>query len=163
LQTNRAVSVALYRRTVFQAEASRGSDLLPANSELPAALGPQLSAAAARTLFSDESVPFVVPVDEPALVAATGPLLTPVPAPAGRSTTGVTKPSVPQNMQGIALLPVADQKLALAQRTCLVTGDLLGSDGKPVKVQIRGRTVFVCCKDCVADLRANPNEFLSAR
>jgi hypothetical protein len=66
-------------------------------------------------------------------------------------------------MRGIALLPVADQKLALAQRTCIVTGDLLGSDGKPVKVQLRGQTLFVCCQECANEVRANPNEFITAR
>jgi len=56
-------------------------------------------------------------------------------------------------MQGIAILSPEDQHAALAQRTCPVTGDLLGSHGKPFKAQIGGRTVFVCCDGCVKDLR----------
>jgi hypothetical protein len=163
LQTTRSVSAALYRRTGLQVAANRDSDSFQTNDDPSAALGPQLSAAPVRTLISDESVPFVVPVDEPPLVAAAGPLLPPVPAPVDRSKTKVTKPAIPQNMQGIALLPIADQKPALAQRTCLVTGDLLGANGKPVKIQILGRTVYVCCKGCVAELRATPDEFLSQR
>jgi hypothetical protein len=66
-------------------------------------------------------------------------------------------------MQGIALLPVADRKVALAQRTCPVTGDLLGADGKPMKVQLRGRPVFVCCEGCMVDLKANPQKYLANR
>jgi hypothetical protein len=66
-------------------------------------------------------------------------------------------------MRGIALLPVADQKYALAQRTCPVTGDLLGADGKPMKVKLRGRTVFVCCEGCRDDLQANPLKYLAKR
>jgi Cu(I)/Ag(I) efflux system membrane fusion protein len=51
----------------------------------------------------------------------------------------------------------------LAQRTCPVTGDLVGSDGKPMKVQLRGRTVFVCCEGCNDDLKANPQNYLANR
>ena len=71
--------------------------------------------------------------------------------------------SIPKNMKGIALLPKADQAAALAQKTCPVTGDLLGSDGKPLTVQVRGKTIFVCCSGCVKELKANPKKFLSNR
>ena len=64
-------------------------------------------------------------------------------------------------MSGISLLPPADQRAALAQRTCPVTGDLLGADGKPFKVQIAGRTVFVCCDECVRDLQAAPGRYFA--
>lgn len=69
---------------------------------------------------------------------------------------------IPKEAKGIALLPPADRAGALAQRTCPVTGDLLGADGKPLKVKVRGRTVFVCCEGCVDELKANPDEFLPA-
>ena len=48
----------------------------------------------------------------------------PVPDPV---TKPIPKPiSVPKNMKGIALLPKAEQAAAMAQKTCPVTGDLLG-------------------------------------
>ena len=51
-----------------------------------------------------------------------------------------------------------------AKVSCPVTGDQLGADGKPIKVPLPGRTVvFVCCKDCVADLKRNPDRFLTNR
>ena len=56
------------------------------------------------------------------------------------------RPRIPAAMKGIALLKPSDQAAALAQRKCPVTGDLLGSEGKPLKVRVRGRTVFVCCR-----------------
>ena len=68
---------------------------------------------------------------------------------------------IPASMRGIALLPEADRQLAVRQRTCPVTGDLLGSDGRPLKVLIGSRTVFVCCQGCVNDLKANPERYLS--
>ena len=39
----------------------------------------------------------------------------------------------------------SDQELIEKQKTCPVTDALLGSMGTPVKVQVKGRTVFLCC------------------
>jgi len=55
----------------------------------------------------------------------------------------------PEDLKNIEKLPEADRKLALAQRICPVTGTALGSMGVPVKITIRGQTVFLCCKGCV--------------
>lgn len=63
--------------------------------------------------------------------------------------------TVPDTMKGIRQLSLTDQRLAMKQRTCLVTGDLLGSMGKPIKVNTDGRTVFVCCQGCVDELRSS--------
>jgi hypothetical protein len=62
-------------------------------------------------------------------------------------------PVIPESMQGIRELSPPDQRLALQQRTCPVTGDLLGSMGKPIKVNVNGRSVFVCCQGCVDEVR----------
>jgi len=89
--------------------------------------------------------------------------LPPVPHRATPSQPGDSQagPVIPREVQGIGLLPLAEQAAALAQRTCPVTGDLLGADGKPLKVQIGNRTVFVCCESCVKELKADPQAFLS--
>ncbi len=119
------------------------------------ALGPQLSARNAPSLISDESIPFIVPSKE--IVASKEEVPAP---PVAQKPDGLL---IPLEMKGIKLLPVADQRLALAQRTCPVTDDLLGSDGKPFKVAVRGRTVFVCCDDCVEDLQRNPAALLGKK
>jgi Cu(I)/Ag(I) efflux system membrane fusion protein len=67
---------------------------------------------------------------------------------------------IPNEMKGIAKLSLADQRAALKQRLCPVTRDLLGSMGKPHKVNVLGRTVFVCCQGCVDEIRENPREYL---
>ncbi len=136
-------------------------------------LGPQFAIPQTRSLVADDAVPFIVPMqqDRPsakmAVQDAEPRLLSSPPLPVPyvvEEPVGTTSlPSVPQAMKGIALLPFADQKVALAQRTCPVTGDLLGADGKPMKVQLRGRTVFVCCKGCMDDLKANPQKYLANR
>lgn len=46
-------------------------------------------------------------------------------------------------------LPVAEQKAALLQKNCPVQSDkTLGSMGVPVKLTIKGETVFLCCEGC---------------
>lgn len=41
-----------------------------------------------------------------------------------------------------------DRKLALAQRTCPISNDLLGEMGTPVKVLVNGKAIFLCCEGC---------------
>jgi hypothetical protein len=41
-----------------------------------------------------------------------------------------------------------------------VTDQPLGSMGKPVKVRVQGRTVFLCCAGCKTKLLANPDKYL---
>jgi hypothetical protein len=71
----------------------------------------------------------------------------------------VTAPE-PDDLQNIAQLPAADRKLAIAQRICPVTGAALGSMGVPVKITLRGQTVFLCCKGCMGKAKRSPDEML---
>jgi hypothetical protein len=47
------------------------------------------------------------------------------------------------------------------QRICPVSGKLLGSMGKPVKVSIDKRDVYVCCAGCASPLQKNPKVHLA--
>jgi Cu(I)/Ag(I) efflux system membrane fusion protein len=53
-----------------------------------------------------------------------------------------------------------DRKLAEAQRLCPMSGESLGSMGKPVKLTVKGQVVFVCCKGCMDDALADPDKTL---
>jgi hypothetical protein len=66
----------------------------------------------------------------------------------------------PEDLKNIESLPETDRRLAIAQRTCPITGAPLGSMGVPVKIILRGQTVFLCCKGCVGKAKANPAETL---
>ena len=49
-------------------------------------------------------------------------------------------------------LSTADRKLAQAQRFCtMMEYSRLGAMGKPVKLMIEGKPVFVCCESCVEE------------
>lgn len=60
----------------------------------------------------------------------------------------------------LAKLPAADRAAAEKQRYCPRTGERLGSMGVPVKLELQGRAVFVCCGGCRAEVRANPEQML---
>ncbi len=58
-------------------------------------------------------------------------------------------------------LSSADRELALKQKVCPVTGEKLGSMGPPVKVEVKGRTVFLCCAGCVDEIKKNPEKYFA--
>lgn len=62
----------------------------------------------------------------------------------------------------LADLPAEDRPLAQAQRLCPVTGEPLGEMGTPVKVSLKGQTVFLCCDGCKEKAARNPDKTLAA-
>jgi YHS domain-containing protein len=65
-------------------------------------------------------------------------------------------------VNGLAELSDADAALAAKQRTCPVSGDVLGAMGKPYKVTVQGKTIFLCCPGCEREIRKNPDKYLAA-
>jgi Cu(I)/Ag(I) efflux system membrane fusion protein len=58
-------------------------------------------------------------------------------------------------------LPAEERSLVAKQKICPVTGEALDSMGGPVRVEVAGRIVFVCCKGCIEPLRKDPAKYLS--
>ena len=81
-----------------------------------------------------------------------GPVTANSPAEAGSGTADVAK--------GLAELSPEDRAAAIKQGVCPVSGERLGSMGKPMKVTVKGQTVFLCCPGCEEDLRKEPDKFL---
>jgi hypothetical protein len=80
--------------------------------------------------------------------------------PNGEPEVTVAASFSPDDLKNIEQLPEADRAMALAQRICPVTDAVLGSMGVPVKITLRGKTVFLCCKGCMGKARRNPEEVL---
>lgn len=60
----------------------------------------------------------------------------------------------------IALLESeADRAAAIRQQICPVSGEPLGSMGKPIKLDVEGREVFICCSGCEDSLREDPEKY----
>ncbi len=60
----------------------------------------------------------------------------------------------------LAALSKADKELIEKQKTCPVTDQKLGAMGQPVKVVVKGRTVFLCCTGCKKKFAANTDKYL---
>lgn len=62
----------------------------------------------------------------------------------------------------LAKLGDADRPLAEAQRFCAVqTHERLGSMGVPLKLDVQGKPVFVCCKGCEKKALSDPDATLA--
>jgi RND family efflux transporter MFP subunit len=85
------------------------------------------------------------------------------------SESNVTRvrPSTPEDPDAklaaaLASLSSEDRTLAEAQKFCpILKKNRLGSMGPPVKLEIAGKTVFVCCKGCKEPALEEPDETLA--
>ncbi len=75
------------------------------------------------------------------------------------STLEIAEPDDEQ-LAALRELSLEDQQLARQQKTCPVTDLPLGEMGKPIKVMVEGRAVFVCCEVCRKSLLAEPAKYL---
>jgi len=60
-----------------------------------------------------------------------------------------------------AKLSAEDRAIAEKQKICPVSGEELGSMGAPIKVDVKGQPVFICCEGCKEELLAKPDEYLA--
>lgn len=68
----------------------------------------------------------------------------------------------PKVSASLSKLSPQDQPIAKAQQFCAVMNQSrLGSMGTPVKFEIKGEPVFVCCTGCKAKALKNPDETLA--
>jgi hypothetical protein len=63
--------------------------------------------------------------------------------------------------EGTAALSAEDRALIEKQKVCPVSGGALGSMGDPVKVVVKGQTVFLCCSGCEEAIKKDPDKYLA--
>jgi hypothetical protein len=88
----------------------------------------------------------------------------PAPAPAnpGPAAPALSAEDQAKIKAAMAKLTPEDRKLAEAQVFCAVDQDSpLGTMGPILKEMVKGQPVFLCCKGCVAEARAHPDETLA--
>ena len=61
----------------------------------------------------------------------------------------------------LAKLSPADTASAEKQHFCPVSGEMLGTMGAPIKVEVKGQSVWICCEGCRKQLLENPDEYLA--
>ncbi|MEO8268348.1 MAG: hypothetical protein ABI557_01435 [Aureliella sp.] len=68
----------------------------------------------------------------------------------------------PEIAEALAGLNADDRELAGAQKFCAVmTDSLLGSMGTPIKIDVKGQSVFLCCKGCKTKAMNDPDSTLA--
>ena len=82
-------------------------------------------------------------------------------SPATTSASSSDSPGTTAEKSELTKLSPEDRALAEKQRICPVTDEPLGSMGVPVKVTVKGRTVYLCCAGCEDELKSNPDKYLA--
>jgi hypothetical protein len=78
----------------------------------------------------------------------------------GSTVQGTGNKEVETDTSGLKELDEADRKLAEKQKFCPKTGELLGSMGKPYKITLNGRVIFLCCDGCEEAVKKDPETYL---
>jgi YHS domain-containing protein len=76
------------------------------------------------------------------------------------ATAATSTGTAADDLPGLKELDEADRKLAEQQKFCPKTGELLGSMGKPYKITLKGRVVFLCCDGCEEEVKKDPETYL---
>lgn len=74
------------------------------------------------------------------------------------SNTGLT--DMEKMAAELAKLSPEDAASAEKQHICPVSGEMLGTVGAPIKLDVKGQQVWICCEDCRKELLENPDEYL---
>ncbi len=74
---------------------------------------------------------------------------------------GHMMPASTEVQEALAELPEADRAVAAAQKICPVTDQPLGSMGKPFKLTVKDRAVFLCCEMCKDAVTEEPDKYLA--
>jgi Cu(I)/Ag(I) efflux system membrane fusion protein len=61
----------------------------------------------------------------------------------------------------LAKLSPEDAAAAEKQHFCPVSDEMLGTMGPPLKVEVNGMSVWICCEGCREDLLADPDKYLA--
>lgn len=84
--------------------------------------------------------------------------------PASTPATTSTEPSAkvdPEIVKAMSQLSAEDRAAAEKQKVCPVTDEPLGSMGKPIKVTVKDRDVYLCCEGCRETIEGAPDKFLA--
>jgi len=93
----------------------------------------------------------------------------PAAAPPAANTAGGDTPTKKEQdetaaiAKSLAKLSPEDRAAAEAQKVCPVSGEKLGAGlmGAPIKVTVKGQTVFLCCSGCKEDIEKDPDKYLA--
>jgi len=124
-------------------EAKKNPDVFNAPAEM------ELPAIGEMTFVAPDIPPMLTPLDVPHMVD--------VPLPAG---DGIDNEAA-AIAQSFSRLSDDDLQLARRQAICPVAELKLGTMGPPIKINVDGRSVFICCEGCREKLLKEPAKYLA--
>ncbi len=71
------------------------------------------------------------------------------------------EPALEELLAALADLSPEDRALAQQQVICPVTESPLGSMGTPLKIDVNGKAIFICCEGCREALLSEPDKYLA--
>src|SRR5438045_262435 len=96
------------------------------------------------------------------LAGCAGSSSAPAPAPAPAPVAAQASPEDAEIAAERAKLSPEDRALVEAQEWCVInTEERLGSMGPPVKIEVKGQPVFLCCGGCKKKALADPDKTLA--
>lgn len=72
-----------------------------------------------------------------------------------------SKTDAEKAVEGLASLSDEDRAAAEKQKTCPVSGELLGVEGTPVMATVKDQEIWVCCEGCKNELLDEPDKYLA--
>jgi hypothetical protein len=75
----------------------------------------------------------------------------------GRTTEQVDEAKIKANLDKLS---PDDRAIAESQKSCPIGGERLGSMGTPVKLDVKGQPVFICCEGCKNGALKDPEKTL---
>ncbi len=110
------------------------------------------------TKYVTISLSFVLAV---AVISGCGSNPPPAANPAANSTTNKGSSDMEKMKAELAKLSPEDAASAEKQHVCLVTDKMLGTMGPPLKVDVDGKPIWICCEGCRDELLANKETYLA--
>ena len=136
--------------------AAAGAFLIDAETRLKPSAGTYFGASGGQ---SSSAARNVIPQTQPATNAQK--------PPASAETSTITQTPPPNAGEisekvkaNLAKLPPEDQILAAQQKSCPITGLLLGSMGVPIKITLKDQPVFLCCPGCLDEAKKDLDKTL---
>jgi len=79
----------------------------------------------------------------------------------GSHDHGVAESGMEKMKAELAKLLPEDAASVEKQHFCPVSGEMLGSMGAPIKVDLNGESVWICCDGCKKKVLDNPDKYLA--
>ncbi len=87
----------------------------------------------------------------------------PTPPPNAQAKSDASEADMAKIKNALAKLSPEDAVSAEKQHICPVTKEMLGTMGTPLKVDVKGKSIWICCEGCREELLANADKYIAEK